>query len=362
MIRLADLSSDILRVAGTIAAKDIIDAVRNKAVRINIVVILVVILFQNWYSYRLWDRKIDVVFLNEGYSNISTGIIELAGGYSVAFEEVSTTQEMRDMMGWRELGLVVPANFEEMLDAGDEPTLTGYILWAYRNKAADFETKYSKVFTELLGSTIHVKISKEYVIPDSDIQVSSVHFNIFFAIFWMAVAIVPHLMLEEKTTRTMDALLTSPVTSGQVIAGKAMAGAFYVILAGSFSIALNASFVTNWSLALLGLVCAASFSLAFGLALGSFYSEARQLKAVTWIIMFFLLAPASIAMDQSISEGLRIALAWLPTAALGRLFHFSFSTGPSLAQLTFNLVIVLGYTALLYAFVIARIGMSDRHY
>jgi ABC-2 type transport system permease protein len=46
----------------------------------------------------------------------------------------------------------------------------------------------------------------------------------------MGILLVPTLMLEEKQTRTMDALLVSPASISQVVIGKAIAGFFYILV------------------------------------------------------------------------------------------------------------------------------------
>ena len=49
--------------------------------------------------------------------------------------------------------------------------------------------------------------------------------QMFIFTFMTALVLVPYLMLEEKQTRPMDTLLVSPATAGQVVLGKALAGA-----------------------------------------------------------------------------------------------------------------------------------------
>ncbi len=55
-----------LYIAGTIASKDIVDALKNKATRTNILVMVGMVVFFSWYSnVRPWDRRIDTVVYDE---------------------------------------------------------------------------------------------------------------------------------------------------------------------------------------------------------------------------------------------------------------------------------------------------------
>ena len=46
--------------------------------------------------------------------------------------------------------------------------------------------------------------------------------------------------------KTLEALLVSPASAGQVVLGKALAGSFYVLLGGGLFFGLNWAAVTNW--------------------------------------------------------------------------------------------------------------------
>ncbi len=172
--------------------------------------------------------------------------------------------------------------------------------------------------------------------------------------------VVPHLMLEEKRTKTLDALLVSPASTGQVVMGKALAGLFYVGLTGGLSFALNWAYVTDWGLALVAFLVTVLFAIGSGLALGSFLPSSQQLNLWGWVFNIFLLVPALIALNPLLAKGLRAVFSWLPTTALAKMFQFSFSTGVTPAQIWINLAIALGWTGLVFAAVVWKVRQSDR--
>ncbi|UCF62360.1 MAG: ABC transporter permease [Anaerolineaceae bacterium] len=352
---------DNLYIAWAIGSKDIVDALKNKNTRTNIIMLVFIVVFFYWSSTpRPFDKKIDVAIYDEGHSSLTDLPTELEDGYRFAFHEASSLQEMERMMGYKQLGVVIPPDFDQVLEAGGEPELAGYILWVHRTKVSDLELKYSEKFSELLGRPVRVDIGENLVIPQPDVETSTVHFTILFAVLWMAVTIVPHLMMEERQTRTMEALLVSPASAGQVVMGKALAGAFYVLLSGGLFFALNWAYVTHWGLALLAFLCTALFSIGIALLLGVFVSNPKQMTLWMIPIVVLLLVPAFFAQEPNLTANLKAIFSWLPTTALLEITQFSFSTHAPLSQLLTNLAIALGSTVVVYAIVIWKVRRSDR--
>jgi ABC-2 type transport system permease protein len=353
-----------LYLAWTIASKDIVDALMDKAIRTNILVMIGLVMFFSWYSnVRPWDKRIDTVVFDEGSTNLDLDTHELADGYSVRFYKASSRPEMERTMANKGMGLVVglvlPADFDGFLNADGELTLDGYILWVKRRKVDELEALYSGKFSELLGRQVHVEIGGNIVTPPPNAQSTSTNFTLLFAIFWTAIMIVPHLMLEEMRTKTLDALLVSPVSSGQVVIGKALAGLFYVGLIAGLSIATNWAYISEWGIIIVAFLVTMLFAIGSGLSLGSFLSSSQQLNLWGLVINFFLMVPALIVLDPLLVENVRVALSWLPTAAMVKLFQFSFSNGITPSQLWTNLAIALVWTGLVYALLFWKVRQTD---
>ena len=353
--------TDNIYMAWAIGSKDIVDALKNKNTRTNIVLLIFIVVFFYWSSTpRPFDKRIDVAIYDEGNSSLTDLPTQLGDGYSFRFYEASSLQEMERMMGYKQLGIVIPSDFDRALEADGEPELSGYILWVHRTRVSDLELKYSDKLSELLGQPVRVNIGQNFVIPQPDVETSTVQFTILFAVFWMAVTVVPFLMMEEKQTRTMDALLVSPASAGQVIMGKAIAGSFYVLLSGGLFFALNWAYVTYWGLALLAFLCTALFSIGVALALGVFIKSPQQIRLWMFPIVAVLLVPAFFALEPNLTANLKAIFSWLPTTALVKMFQFALSSHAPLSQLLKNLAIALGSTALVFAVVIWKVRRADR--
>jgi ABC-type Na+ efflux pump permease subunit len=353
--------TDSLYMAWTIARKDIHEALKNKNTRINIVILLGMVVFFYWMSTpRPFDKRINVVVYDEGNTSLSIDDAKLEDGTEFIFYEASSIEDMKRKMAYKELGLVLPADFDQILDLGGEPELEGYIFWVHRAKAAELEDKYSQKFTKLLGQPIQVHIGENIVVPYWDIETNSVPFHMLFILLWLSVSIVPHLMFEERKTKTIEALLVSPASPTQVILGKALAGLFYVILAGVLFFAFNGIYVVNWGLALLAFGTIALLGIGLALLLGGVIQSPQQLSLWSVFVAVLFIVPALFANEPFLASWLKSVLVWLPTAAIVKLVQFSFSGGVPLDQLALNVGVAVAGIILVFGLVVWQIRRSDR--
>lgn len=352
---------DALYMAGTIATKDIVDVMKNKGTRTNILVVIGMVVFFFWASTpRPFDKRIDVVVYDEGASGLTDVDTVLSDGYQVRFIETATLDLMIRNMGYKELGLVVPASFEAGTESAEEVVFAGYIQWQHRTKTAELEARYSQVLREMLDRPVRVEIGDNFVKPSPNIENSTVHFHILFATLFMALQIVPFLMLEEKKTKTIEALMVSPVSAGQVVLGKALVGVFYILVAGVIFFVLNWVYVVNWGLAFLTFVATTIFSVALALFLGTFVPSSKQLVLFMIPVVLLLIVPALFAQEPFLTPALKTLFAWLPTTALVNVFHLSLASSAPLDLLLKNLVIASGWTVLIFAAVVWKVRRSDR--
>ena len=361
MPNLLEKLKNSLYIAWAIATKDILDVLKNRYTLINLITVLGIVVFFYWAStVRPWDKLMEVTVFDQGNSNLSSHPAELSDGYSFLFSDVSSLDELRSNVRFEALGVLVPSNFNQTLSFGEEATLTGYILWAFRRHSAELETLYSQKFSELLGKPVQVEINENFIKPDPNIQTNTVNFHILFATLFIAITLVPALMLEEKRTKTMEALLVSPATEQQVILGKALTGLFYVLLGGVVFFVLNSSYIVNWGLALLAFLLCALFAIGLALALGSLVQIPQQL--MVWMVptMFLLIVPAFFANEPLLAPGLKVVLAWLPTTALVKIFNLAMSSYSPPGQLLFNIAVALVGIILLFGIVVWKLINSDR--
>jgi ABC-type Na+ efflux pump permease subunit len=354
---------DTLYLAWIIGTKDILDALKNKNTRANILIMVGMVVFFFWFStLRPFDKNVSVVVYDEGHTNLTMDTANLADGAAYRFRKATNLPDMQTEMAHQDLGLVLPADLDKTLASGGTPTLSGYIFWANRMKVAQLEAKYTQAFSEILGQPVQVVIGRNIVIPEADaggMQATVAQQFIYF-VFSVALFVIPYLMLEERQTKTLDALLTSPASPGQVVLGKALAGFFYILIIGGLALALNSAYVVHWGLALAAFQGYALFAIGLALALGSWSKSPQRLAIWTLVLLLFLVVPPLFFMEPAVKASIRAILGWFPSAALASLFRFSCSTGVTATQVWVNLAVAVASIAAVFGLVIWTVRRSDR--
>jgi ABC-2 type transport system permease protein len=356
-----------LRICGTIAAKDIVDALKNRTILFNILFVFLIMAVYQWFIPIMYADDGDIVVYAAADSRLFAA---LENSPDLAPHRVTSIQELKQHMGSDsrgKLGLVAPADFDQRLasaalDAGRQPELGGYVLWSSRAKSDELKSELEARLAELLGQAVRINIEGTVQPqPDSMGPIRMVSATLVLLIVFMATFTVPHLMFEEKQTRTLDALLVSPASIGQVILGKALAGLFYGLTTVVTIFALNWAFVTNWGLTILAVSSGMLLAVGLSLLLGTLFNDRHQMMAWVLIPGQLVLGPVFLSVfDVILPAPLRAAIYWIPTVALVRVFRYSFSTGAPLAQVLLYLVIVVAAAALALSLVIWKVRRSDR--
>jgi ABC-type Na+ efflux pump permease subunit len=209
---------------------------------------------------------------------------------------------------------------------------------------------------------VQVVIGQNIVIPpaDGDGMQTTVSYQMAYFIFWTALILIPHLILEEKENKTLAALLVSPASPGQVVIGKAMAGFFYILVVGGLAVALYGLFIVHWGLAVAAFLGYTLFAIGLALVIGSFVRSRQQLMLWSVVLVLFLVIPPLFYMEPNLKAGIRTVLTWFPSSTLASLFRFSLTSGVTPAQFWPNLAIAMGSIVVLFGLVIWKVRRSDR--
>lgn len=349
--------------AWIIGSKDILDALKNKGSRSNILIMVLMVVFFYWLSVlRPFDKKVSVVVYNESKSELALETVKLADGNVYSFRQASSLQDMEQKMANQNLGLVIPANFDQTHVSAGTPTLNGYIFWVDRRNVNELEAKYSQAFTEILGQPVRVVINKNIVIPQAsaDGSQTNVTYLMVYFVFTIALLIIPHLMQEEKQSKTLDALMTSPASPGQIVGGKAIAGFFYILLIGGLALALFSQYIVHWTMALAAFLGYALLAIGMGLLVGSYIKSMKQLGSWMLVLALILMVPPLFYTSPNLKAGIRSALTWVPTSTLASLLRFSCSASYTLEEILPNLAVVVMTIGIVFGAVIWKVRRYDR--
>lgn len=354
---------DTLYIAWIIGTKDVLDALKHKSSRSNIIIMILMVVFFYWLSdVRPFDKKVSVVVYDEGKTKQELETVKLANGSEYSFRPASSLVDMEQKMANQNLGLVLPADFDQAPASGDTPILKGYIFWVDRKKVTELEAKYSQAFSEILSQPVKVSIGENIIIPqeNADGSQTNVTYLMVYFVFSTALLLIPHLMLEEKQTKTLDALMTSPASPGQIVLGKALAGFFYILVIGGLALALFSRYIVNWALVLPVFLGYALLAIGLGLLVGSLIKSMKQLGVWMLVLMLLLMIPPLFYMSPNLKAGIRLVFTWAPTSALASLFRYSCTTGATLTQILTNLAVATVSIVIVFGLVFWKVRRFDR--
>ena len=354
-----------LRVVLAIAAKDITDAVRNRTILGSLFSVLFLIVFyQILPSLDTGGALPRLALYDAGDSRL---VAELENSAELDLLVMDSAEDVLWYVGDRELvllGLTLPADLDQRLEADEDVELEGYIVhWASDSAAAETREFFEDQLSQLTGQPviIHTEGNTVYTRPDSHGMAFVQSIMLVIATMMMGLILTPTLMLEEKLTKTMDALLVSPASAGQLVIGKALAGLFFCAAGLGVAFAFNATLITQWWLAILVAACGSMMAVAFGLLMGSILETRQQATVLVWILFVVAIMPVGLDLIGDILPKTAMSIIrWVPSTVLARAYRTSFADRVPSGQILPELAVLIGCTGILLAVVAWVVRRSDR--
>jgi len=355
-----------LRIIWALAAKDAVDALRNKTT-LTVIIGMTLVLLQSQALPLLLSLK-PVPRMTVYDAAESRVIAELRTDRALRLYTVDSLEELRVYVGESAeavLGLVVPEDFDHVVDSGGPIELEGsFVHWISPAEAAETQRFFEQKLTELAAQPVRINVegNATYPTPDSGGRPFMVSMYIVIGMVLVSAILVPYMMIDEKERHTMDALLVSPASIGQIVTGKAIAGLIYGLSAAAVALAFNRVMIVHWWLAILGVVCGALFSVGIGLLLGSICDNPQSLGMWLGPIALVLLVPMFLGtvMGSKLPAILTTIMPWMPTAAMARVIRICFSDSVPLVETASTLGVVIGCAAALLVAVAWVVRRSDQ--
>ncbi|MBE0687037.1 MAG: ABC transporter permease [Anaerolineaceae bacterium] len=354
---------DIVNIIWTIASKDIVDALKNKVV-VSMIIVLSIMLFVPKMLPLLFEQvQTPLPIYDMGDSSLLT---ELRNNSDISVQVMHSEQELRYALCssmYPLIGLLIPEDFDQNFPTDAQVELQGYVCWGKRYQVSELQPKLEEMLSRSLGRSVFIHIEGNILYPPSDgfLYLSMATVNSVLMILMMGIFLVPSLLFEEKETKTIQALLVSPASIGQVVVGKALAGSFYILVTALMIFTISWTDVIHWNMVVLFVISGGIFSVAVGLILGSFYE--KQLDMVGWMPALLILLVGSVLVIMLGTELPKLAeniLPWVPSVALAEIYRTAFSETIPFTRVLNDLWIVLSVSLPLYAIVIWKIRRSDR--
>jgi ABC-2 type transport system permease protein len=349
-----------------IAAKDILDAIKNRIVISQIVAVSLILLTIKGLGLVIQPPYTQIIVYDPGNSILAQTLADNPEFGVQTATSLNELQKMISNMGFglgAELGIEIPEEFDQQFESEKEAEIPGYVSWANRTKAAALKAEMETALFEITGKPVIVNLVGNIISPPAEIGLL-VGLITMFAVtimLTMGILLVPTLMLEEKQTRTIDALLVSPASISQVVIGKAIAGFFYILVTAAIVYLIYWTGVVHWGLSAMFIIGAGLFSVAVGLLFGIIFNNQGEMTG--WVSFTMVLISGSmfvVLINLEVPAFVDTLLQWLPPVALAKIFWASFSTQVPLNQVRLNFGIVLVISGLIYGYIIWRIKQLDR--
>lgn len=353
------------RIIGAIAAKDIVDAIKNKTTLSLLLGIGFMMLLGMALPLLLGLRDTPVaVIYDPGRSTLIRGLT--ARPEFRLYLVTSQTELEETVAGSSELllGIVIPPGFQPAEGAGGELTLDGYVSHrANPEKIAERVAFFESELSKASWQTIHINVTGHTVYPTSSLegQPFLMAINITVLILVVGMMLAPYLLIEEKETHTFEALLVSPARFGQVVAGKALAGGFYCLCAAVVIGLFNAPWIVHWELAVLALFLGALFAVAVGLLLGAVCDTPTTLSLWMGLLLLLLVVPTLLVRltNARLPEFVQLILPWVPSVAMSKLSGVAMVGSVPAGSVWPNVGILVAESLIVYALVGWRVRQAN---
>jgi ABC-type Na+ efflux pump permease subunit len=171
---------------------------------------------------------------------------------------------------------------------------------------------------------VNISIDKIQLQPETYGMTVLTSMGFVFVTIMVGMMIIPHMMIEEKQSKTIDALRVSPANSTHIVLGKALTGLIYTIIMLIISVAFNWILIQQRWLFLSGGLLGALFAISLGMMLGILIDTRQQLTLWAWVGFIPLLLPMMLSiMDDLFPKKIISVFHWIPSTALFRVYRTS---------------------------------------
>ena len=221
-----------IRLIWAIAAKDIMDAWRNRTLLVIALGVMFLMLTGPALSLLINRHQPILVMLAPSDPAVFQG---LQGRDDLKLVMVDSLEQMHAAIlqpSQAILGVVVPSG--QVPHPAADLVLQGYIAhWVKDTTVSEQVAFFESVLSQASGTAVHINVAGNILYPSQadSRQFTMVSISLMIMILLIGLALVPYLFIEEKENHTMEALLVSPASFWQLVVGKMIAGTLYCLVA-----------------------------------------------------------------------------------------------------------------------------------
>ncbi len=293
-----------LRRVGILLSRELIRGPKNFiftfALVMPIALTLVISLaFGTWFS-----GKATLGIVDNGASQLVTKMTDID---ALVVKKYDDAADLRSDVarGTVDMGLVLPANFDAEVQQGHNVSFDAYV-WGQSllKDRALLGVSLAQTLRNLSGQEPPVEAQLETLGDDPGIPWNErlLPFVVMMTIMIGGTMLPATSLVEEKQKRTLQALLATPTSLGEVFLAKGLMGMLLSLVMGVVVLVMNQAFGVRPLLLIFVLALGAVMASAIGVLLGAFIKDINTLFATIKGMGIFLYAPALIYLFPELPE------------------------------------------------------------
>lgn len=289
-----------------ILKKDLVDAVVNLRLLASIVMpILMSLLFGSLFG-GLQDSDVPPGMVSVPGPAVIVPVYDAGESHIVRLLDASEAFDVRQVASpaavqralTRErlsAGLILPEGFDAALVEGSQPTAQLMLNAGQGDGGEALRAWLTHALWERAGQPFPSGVTVETLPLQEKHPVNQRQENmalwLVMSLVTSGVYVVPTLLVEEKQTRTLNAILATPAGYGELVIAKAGVGLIYGLLASGLILGANNGLVANAGLVVLAVLLCALVLVEMGLLLGSLFDDVVTLNTWGTLVMLALMLP-----------------------------------------------------------------------
>jgi ABC-2 type transport system permease protein len=355
-----------LRITLAITTKDLVDGIKNKnTLGILATAVFIVLFYRFIATIRLGNGLPNVIVYDAGNSTFATELDRSRNLNFYIFRSQAVMAEKLSKGGdAREIGLILPTGIDAGIESDAPLELDGYMLnWATEKDVGETISAAEEEMSRLAGRPVEINTTGNVIYPRPDSFghpfITSIAF--VFTTLMIGATLTPNLMIEEKRTKAIDALIVSPASSSQIVIGKALTGIVYCLLGSILVLLVNSRLVLHWEILFLVALTGTFACVALGLLLGTIFEVRQQLALWGFILLQPLAIPMFLQILTDILPNWVITIFdFIPTVAFMRVVRLSFTEAAPIASWGGPLAIILTFGLVIIGVVVLLVRRSDK--
>ncbi len=361
-------------VLAAIVRKDLVDAIANRRILVSIVLPIGLSVFFGLLLQGLAGRgpphlapaeaqrsPMVIPVYDPGNCQLTRRLAGLPG-YRVEQVDSLAALSARVETGGADAGLALPADLDAALAAGANPVIT-LVVDRDPGRGTWLAELVKGQLRELVGQELPVAlVVEELPRPAPSPAQTNLPTWLALSLAIIGAAVVPTMLVEEKERWTLRAVVVTRATYVEVVAGKAIVGLIYALLAGVLILALNGGLGGHLAVSLGAMFLGGLALVQVGLLMGGLFDDLATVNAWSTVLALVLMLPGMLAGFPSAGLNLGLLgtiLRIIPTTYVIEAVGVALLSEAGPASALPDLAVLAGLSAVLFASVILALRWRE---